>query len=94
MSEEEFRKDLKEIRDGVADIRLEVEKVRQQTSRVEPVEKCVERIQYSLNGNGTPGLKTRLDRLENLTRTMTKALWLLFASIVGLAAKALTALFS
>lgn len=94
MSDDEFRNDLKEIREGVSDLRLELEKVRQQTSRVEPVEKCVERIQYSLNGNGQPGLKTRIDRLENLTRTFLKALWVLFTAIAALATKAVVGLFS
>ena len=34
--------------------------------QLERIEKKLDEITYALNGNGTPGLKTRIDRLERL----------------------------
>lgn len=94
MSDDEVRRDLKEVRDGINQLHLELVEVRSQTDRVEKIEKCLERIQYALNGNGVPGMKTRLDRLEQFQRTSAKVLWACVAAVVTLAVKAIATVFA
>ena len=39
-------------------------------SREQRIEEKLDEVLYALNGNGTPGLKTRIDRLERLASGM------------------------
>jgi hypothetical protein len=50
-------------------------------------DKTLNKLDASVNGNGRPGLLTRLDRVERLAAGLTRAVWLLTAAAVTAAVK-------
>ena len=61
--------------------------MRVETQLVELLEK-VDRVLKSLDGNGGPGLKTRLDRLEQIEKNRLWTWRCVLGSVVGLVVKA------
>ena len=60
-----------------------------QRVKIENIEKTCGEIHRCLLGNGQPGMKLRVDRLEQKDKTRTKMFWLLFTTLGALAAKVL-----
>lgn len=46
------------------------------------IEGKIDRIVYYIEGNGTPGLKTRVDRLEQKSIMQSRFIWLLIAALI------------
>lgn len=49
----------------------------------------LDRLDQAIRGNGAPGINRRLDRLENIEAVRDKALWIIIAAVVTIAASAL-----
>jgi len=45
-------------------------------------DKLLAKLDHAVNGNGKPGLVTRVDRIETITSGLTKAVWLLATAAV------------
>ena len=45
------------------------------------------KLESAIHGNGTPGLVTRVDRIEHLARGLVKAVWLLTAAAITAAVR-------
>ena len=52
--------------------------------RLEYLVKMVDDLHHTVCGNGQPGLKIRVDRLEQSRKSRDKVLWFLSAGFVGL----------
>jgi hypothetical protein len=50
-------------------------------------------LSEALNGNGHPGIKTRLDRLEQFSDGLTKHFWAIWGSLLAVGVPALIDLF-
>jgi hypothetical protein len=50
-------------------------------------DKTLNKLDVSVNGNGRPGLVTRVDRIEIVIRNLTRAVWMLITTTVGAAFK-------
>ena len=42
----------------------------------------IDKLTDSIVGNGKPGLNIRVDRLEQVSRGLCRAMWLVFASVI------------
>lgn len=51
----------------------EIETIARTEEKIDSLIIKVDRLEYSINGNGTPGLKTRVDRIEQIVKV---ALWI------------------
>ena len=47
--------------------------------------KQLDKIDHTLHGNGSPGMKTRLDRLEQQNARSEKHFWTLWPALIGTA---------
>jgi hypothetical protein len=54
-------------------------------------DKTLSKLDTAVNGNGRPGMTTRLDRVERITGGLTRAVWLLTAAAVSAAVKMVVA---
>lgn len=57
------------------------ERVGQVLATLEQIQAQLNKIEYTLNGNGTPGIKTRLDRVEQ-THGRQRAVLLFLSTLV------------
>jgi hypothetical protein len=45
------------------------------------------KLESAIHGNGSPGLVTRVDRIEHLARGLAKAVWMLTAAVITAAVR-------
>ncbi len=50
--------------------------------RFDKLDESIQKIDTAIRGNGTPGLNTRLDRLEQDKKITHRALWVVFGAVV------------
>lgn len=63
------------------------------TGHIEHEEDWQEQMSEALNGNGKPGIKTRLDRLEQFHSGLIKHFWAIWVAVLGALAPAILDLF-
>lgn len=88
MTEEELRKDLKEIGKNVTDIRLDLGRIRGDIARVGQLEARIESVATTL-----PKFEIRLDRLERTQANQGRFFWIAVTVASGLFLKAFWSLF-
>lgn len=49
-------------------------------SKLDELGEKLDKVSYALDGNGKPGLKTRVDRLEQQSKIKNAILWVLFTT--------------
>ena len=47
----------------------------------------LDKLGASIFGNGMPGIKTKLAKVEQIVGLQSKASWIIFAAVVGIIAK-------
>ena len=52
-------------------------------------DKILAKLDSAVNGNGKPGLVLRVDRIEQISSGLTRAVWLLAAAAISVAVKLL-----
>lgn len=83
----EIQDTLKEIHSDVTDVKGEVIELRTiQTIQTTTNETRLRKLEKGVEGNGQPGLKVRVDRLERVAHWSGKLLWVLVPTILGLIA--------
>ncbi len=53
------------------------------SKQIDNIEEKVERIDYTLHGNGATGLKTIVDRHTQSLGVLSKGLWVVVVAVVG-----------
>lgn len=56
---------------------------------VSSTDEKLDQVLHALHGNGEPGMKVRVDRLEQAEKRRAKVIWAAITSAVGLATAAL-----
>lgn len=83
----DIRGTLKEIHSDITDVKTEVVELRTiQTIQTTTNETRLRKLEKGVEGNGQPGLKVRVDRLERVAHWSGKLLWVLVPTIIGLIA--------
>lgn len=88
MTEEELRKDLKEIGKNVTDIRLDLGRIRGDIARVGQLEARIESVATTV-----PKFEIRLDRLERTQAFQGRFFWIVTTAIIALVVKSIWSLF-
>ena len=57
----------------------------------ESIHKKLDRLDEAIRGNGEPGIKVRLDRLEQNAKRQSKLIWLIVGSLATASGSALIA---
>jgi hypothetical protein len=68
------------LQSDVTDLKVAVAEMRVGT---ESMNKKLDKVVSAIDGNGKPGLTTRVDRLEQSSRLRGKVIWLVVAAIIS-----------
>lgn len=73
--------------DLLASSAVQGEKIENIEAQLSDIKRDVRDIRATLIGNGTPGITTRLDRVEQKHKLVSRITWLLVAAAMGVVAQ-------